>query len=139
MNPREYIEAMARKANETQKIIVGIITPIVIIILGYGIMTLIDKNDSDLWDFNFDPNRLSESWWGWLIVFIAISFFEWLWFKTRQNVDNSTTDYQTDDLDSDLYTKAASEIVKKSYDPALYAKAFSESGGDENRTQTLFI
>ena len=100
-------------------------------------MTIINNNHYDLWDF--DPNRLDESWWGWLLVFIAIGFFEWLWFKTRQNVDNSTTDYQTDDLDNDLYTKAASEIVKKSYDPALYAKAFSESGGDENRTQALFI
>lgn len=89
MKPQEQIDAVARKANPTQKIVVGIIVPIVIVLLGYGIMAAIDDNSYELWDFA--PDDLEESWWGWMLVFIAIGLFEWLWFKTRRNVVVTTS------------------------------------------------
>ena len=43
------------------------------------------------------------------------------------------------DQDREFYTKAGSEIATKSYDQALFTKAFSESDGDENKAKAIYI
>lgn len=44
-----------------------------------------------------------------------------------------------DDGNKEFYTKAGSEIASKTYDQALFTKAFSESAGDENKAKALYI
>jgi hypothetical protein len=81
MNIQEKINAVNQKSNPIQRIIVAVGVPIVIIILGFGIMTIIEKNDYDLW--HFDPSALGESWWGWLLLILIIGVFEYFWFRDR--------------------------------------------------------
>ena len=38
-----------------------------------------------------------------------------------------------------LYTRVGSEVASKSYDPALFAKAFSEAEGNEQKTKAIYI
>jgi len=62
---------MAIHTNPAQKIIMAIIIPIIIILVGYGIMDNLD----------IYPDELDESWAGWAFVFILIGIIEYYLFK----------------------------------------------------------
>ncbi|MDD5483946.1 MAG: ankyrin repeat domain-containing protein [Kiritimatiellae bacterium] len=44
-----------------------------------------------------------------------------------------------DDQNRELYTRAGSEIASKTYDQALFTKAFSDADGDENKAKAFYI
>ncbi len=79
------INTALQRCNPTQKRIVGVVVPIVIVLLGYGIMTMTDGAHifSNYYFPDCNPRLLKESWWGWMLVTIAIGSFECFWFKTQ--------------------------------------------------------
>jgi len=81
MSSKERVQNLERSSNPHQRIVIGIVAPIVMIFLGYGVMTIIDSNRHELW--RFDPSELGESWWGWAVVFGAIGVLEWRLFASR--------------------------------------------------------
>jgi hypothetical protein len=53
--------------------------------------------------------------------------------------EHSSSKTPMNEQDRELYVKAGSEIASKTYDQALFTKAFSEANGDENKAQALYI
>ena len=77
------------KLNTQQRIVVAVVVPILLFFLGYGLMTIIDSSHYYAWSlgktlgwgWDFTPTDIGESWWGWLIVFLALGTFEFIWFR----------------------------------------------------------
>ena len=49
------------------------------------------------------------------------------------------SEHSMDEDEKLFYTKAAREAAERKYEPALFAKAYSDSEGDENKTIALYI
>ncbi len=85
MRPRSANSGgMSQKVNAPQRLIIAIIAPLLLLVLGYGIIDmLISSYDSPLEDFD-------ETWWMWGLVLLLIGGFEYYWFSDRSA--NTTND-----------------------------------------------
>ncbi|MFC1764861.1 hypothetical protein ACFL6U_22665 [Planctomycetota bacterium] len=90
------IKHITTQTTPAQRIVIAVIVPIVVILLGWGLMSFIDSHDSGQlsnsdydWGWSFDPTDLNDSWWGWLLVFTAIGIFEYLWLPTISKKNDS--------------------------------------------------
>lgn len=96
MEVRKVFKDIATQSNPAQRVIVAFIMPAVIILLGWGLMSFIDSHyiyydgmvQHKGWGWPFDPTNLNYSWWGWLLIILAIGVFEYLWFRTKSGNAN---------------------------------------------------
>lgn len=86
--PMDKISELQQKANTPQRITIAIITPLILLVFGYGVIDmLISSYDSPLEDFD-------ETWWMWGVVLLLIGGFEFFWFRdptSRQRTTSSAT------------------------------------------------
>jgi hypothetical protein len=82
VQPLKKVEQINRSANPKQRVLLAVLVPIGILLIGYGIMRILNANSWDLVrESSFcDPTELDESWWGWLIVVVIIGVYEWKLF-----------------------------------------------------------
>jgi len=81
MDIKNSVDQIDKTSNPIQRIIVAIVAPIVIVLLGYGLMNILDNNGP--LRRHVSPDELDESWWLWLIIITCVGIFEYTWFRNR--------------------------------------------------------
>ena len=79
MKALNKVDQINRSANPKQRILLAFLVPIGIMLIGYGIMRIVNANSWELVHrFGFcNPSDLNESWWGWLLILILVGIYEW--------------------------------------------------------------
>ena len=75
MDIKKGINQIEKSSNPIQRMIIAIVAPIVILLLGYGRINILDVS----------PDDFDDSWWLWLIIILCIGFFEYSWFRNRDD------------------------------------------------------
>ncbi|MBT4296673.1 MAG: hypothetical protein HOD43_12810 [Candidatus Marinimicrobia bacterium] len=75
MDIKKGINQIEKSSNPIQRMIIAIVAPIVILLLGYGLINILDVS----------PDDFDDSWWLWLIIILCIGFFEYSWFRNRDD------------------------------------------------------
>jgi hypothetical protein len=85
----EKIIALQSTVNSPQRIIIASVVPILSLVVGYGIMSMLDFYPLDEFD---------ETWWMWGIVLLLIGGFEYFWFSDHSvaTQDDKQGDTQAD-------------------------------------------
>ena len=63
MDIKKGINQIEKSSNPIQRMIIAIVAPIVILLLGYGLINILDVS----------PDDFDDSWWLWLIIILCIS------------------------------------------------------------------
>lgn len=94
MEIKKVVEDIDKQSNPVQRAVVAVVVPFAILLLGWGVMSFINKNrypfDNE-WGWCFDPTELNESWWGWFLIVLAIGVFEYFWFRNRSRSDEDAS------------------------------------------------
>ena len=83
MDIKDKLKEIDRRLNPIQRIVVAVVIPIVVILIGWGVMTNIVIDGGGVFRIMMNPINLSDSWWTWLIVISVIGVFEYFWFRNR--------------------------------------------------------
>ncbi len=82
MQAKEEVTSIHRPVNTSQRIIVAVIVPLVLLVVAYGV---IDEIAFGQYIMRGNPSLLSdfhETWWMWAITFALLGVFEFFWLKT---------------------------------------------------------
>lgn len=79
----DKIDEIKSNTNKPQRIVIAVTVPILSLIVGYGLLSmLLDSFSYEMFSSrSVTPFELNHTWWLWVIILLAISTFEFLWFK----------------------------------------------------------